>query len=67
MDYRLYVLDREKQSIIHDVTKILSTKTIDKKLLAVEDIDRITGGKRSALILYDANISAANARVRNSS
>lgn len=66
MDYRLYVLDREKQSIIHDVTKILSTKTIDKKsFLAVEDIDRITGGKRSALILYDANISAANARVRN--
>lgn len=65
-DYRLFVLDRDKQSVINDVTKILSTKTIDNRIfLAVEDIDRITNKKRFALILYDANISNVNARVRN--
>ncbi len=65
-DYKLYILDKNKESVIHDVIRIHSTKTIDNRMfLAVEDIDRITGKNRHALILYDANISSANARVRN--
>lgn len=65
-DYRLYIWDENKESIIHDVTKIISTKIIDKNMfLAVEDIDRITGGRRHALILYDSSINSASARIRN--
>lgn len=65
-DYRLYILDKNKKSVIHDVTKIISTKTINENIfLAVEDIDRITDKKRFALILYDASINNENARIKN--
>ncbi|TYQ13228.1 UNVERIFIED_CONTAM: copper amine oxidase-like protein [Acetivibrio alkalicellulosi] len=65
-DYMLYVLDKSKESLIRDVTKINDIKSIgNKTFLAVEDIDRITNSKRFALILYDKSIANENARVRN--
>ncbi|MDQ2085854.1 copper amine oxidase N-terminal domain-containing protein [Herbivorax sp. ANBcel31] len=65
-DYMLYIWDEDKESVVRDVTEIISTKTIENNLfLSVKDIDRMSDDSRFALILYDADIDSANSRIRN--
>lgn len=65
-DYLLYIYDKDKISLARDIVKINNIKTLGQRtFIAAEDIDRITGNKRQALLIYDQDVSAPNLRIRN--
>lgn len=65
-DYLLYIYDRDKTSVARDIVKIKNIKSVGQKtFIAVEDIDRITGKQRHALLIYDQSVAAFNMRIKN--
>ena len=65
-DYVLYIHNNNEVSAARDVVKIDNILDIRNRLfIDVQDIDRITDKKRSALLFYNADEYNVNSRIRN--